>query len=219
MWAIVGMSVLLIALMLWFNPMSKRSPLPDSAGKIIVKHGGSVQHLADMDAEEQVRLRKMLKPAVPSSSDRFDRAVWTQDMKQVIGHWVPNEAEAASVARWVYVYSKRFRISPEVILAVIAVESHFNRFAVSNVGARGLMQVMPFWKSELGSGSDNLLDIETNVRYGCAILRTYLNRYGTLSRALAAYNGSLGGDGAYPARIFAQMKQFKASAQDIQSNG
>ena len=79
------------------------------------------------------------------------------------------------------------------MLAVIEVESRFDRFAISRAGAQGLMQVMPFWKEELGRRDDNLTDTTTNLRYGCRILEFYLQREnGALHRALAAYNGSSG---------------------------
>ena len=84
-------------------------------------------------------------------------------------------------------------LPPELVLALIEVESHFDRFAVSRVGAQGYMQVMPFWKDEIGRGDDNLTNTATNLRYGCHILRFYLDREDqNLDRALAAYNGSSG---------------------------
>lgn len=168
----------------------------------------------DMQLEEQTHLRQMLKPPRKDAASGFEQAVWLEDIQQVVKPWVRNPVEAKTLARWVYIYSQRFDLSPELILSVIAVESQFDHFAISNAGARGLMQVMPFWKKELGLKSDNLFEIETNIRYGCAILRVYKDRYGKLSRALAAYNGSLG-DTKYPARVYAQMKRFKASAADL----
>ena len=88
------------------------------------------------------------------------------------------------------------------MLALIHTESSFDRFAVSSAGAQGLMQVMPFWKSVIGRPDDNLTDIETNLRYGSAILSHYLKREsGNLTRALARYNGSLG-QTWYPDRVY-----------------
>jgi soluble lytic murein transglycosylase-like protein len=79
------------------------------------------------------------------------------------------------------------------VLAVIEVESHFDRFALSSAGAQGLMQVMPFWKHEIGRPDDNLMHNATNLDYGRRILQFYLQRAGgDLHRALAAYNGSSG---------------------------
>jgi len=165
----------------------------------------------DIKPEEKEELRQMLVPKVDTLQQRdFEETVWLQDIIQTIRPWVSDESEAEVIAHWVYVYSVRFDLSPELVLGVIAVESRFDHFAVSNVGAIGLMQVMPFWKKELGSADDNLLEIETNVRYGCAIIRHYIDRYKKLDRALAAYNGSLGRK-KYPNKVFAAMKRFKAT--------
>jgi len=165
----------------------------------------------DIKPEEKEGLRQMLAPKgdTPQQPD-FEETVWMQDIIQTIRPWVSDESEALVIAHWVYVYSVRFDLSPELVLGVIAVESQFDHFAVSNVGAIGLMQVMPFWKKELGSPDDNLLEIETNVRYGCAIIRHYIDRYKKMDRALAAYNGSLGRM-KYPNKVFAAMKRFKAT--------
>jgi len=170
--------------------------------------------ILDMQPNEQAQLRRMLKPSVEKEQTSFEQKVWLKDIQRVIKPWINDPTEAETLARWVYIYSQRFDLSPELILSVIAVESQFDHFAISNVGARGLMQVMPFWKEKLGSKDDNLFEIETNIRYGCAILSMYKKRYGKLSRALAAYNGSLG-DKKYPARVYARMKRFKASAADL----
>ncbi|MDB2410252.1 lytic transglycosylase domain-containing protein [Pseudomonadales bacterium] len=84
-------------------------------------------------------------------------------------------------------------LPPDIVLAVIAAESSFNRFAISSAGAQGLMQIMPFWKDEIGRSDDNLTDIATNIRYGCKILQFYLQKEnGDLALALARYNGSVG---------------------------
>ncbi len=156
----------------------------------------------------------MFQPETGAQKQNFDQIVWVQDIIQTIRPWVPDKTEASQIATWVYRYSQRFRHSPELILAMIAVESDFDHFAISNANARGLMQVMPFWKKEMGRAGDNLLEIKTNIRYGCAILRIYRNRYKKLDRALAAFNGSLGGR-KYPDKVFAMLKKIKASRLDI----
>jgi len=168
----------------------------------------------DLKPDEKASLKQMLKPDVETSETDYEQQVWVKDLSHTIRPWVSDDSEAAAIARWVYHYSKRFNLSPELILGVIAVESRFDHFAVSNVGAVGLMQVMPFWKEQLGSKDDNLLNVETNIRYGCAILRHYLDRYKSLDRALAAYNGSLGRK-KYPNKIRQAMKQFKAENATI----
>jgi len=175
--------------------------------KMVEKNVG----LLDLQQKEKAELRQMLA-VVPDTEERdFEEVVWVKDIIATIRPWVGDSHEAETIAHWVYVYGKKQNISPELILGIIAVESQFDHFAVSNVGAIGLMQVMPFWKKELGKPADNLLRIETNVRYGCAIIRHYLDRYKTLERALGAYNGSLGRM-KYPNKVFAKMKKFKATS-------
>ncbi|WP_232726512.1 lytic transglycosylase domain-containing protein [Mariprofundus ferrinatatus] len=198
----------LVSLPIWMasTPEDKQH-LSQSAVKKMVEQNVD---LLDFEPEEKEELRRMLQPGPVDDVPDFERDVWVKDIVQTISPWVPDEKEAETIARWVYVYSKHFDLSPELVLGVIAVESRFDHFAVSNVGAIGLMQVMPFWKNELGSPSDNLLEIETNLRYGCAILRHYIDRYNHLDRALAAYNGSLGKQ-KYPNKIYKSMKKFKAT--------
>jgi len=181
-----------------------------TAKAIVEKSTGSLD--LDMKPDEKQQLREMLKPA-KAPAKNFEHEIWVADIKQLIQKWVPDAAEAEAIARWVHLYSVRFELSPELVLGIIAVESRFDHFALSSVGARGLMQVMPFWKQELGSNRDNLFEIETNVRYGCAIIRHYINRYKSLDRALAAYNGSLGSH-KYPNKVFKQMRRFKATRED-----
>jgi len=200
----------LITLPFWIlsTPEEKQHLLESNTTKDIIEQ--STGSLSLIPQEEKEQIRGMLKKpeAEPLETD-FEQQVWEQDIQYVIQRWVPDGHEAKTIAKWVYFYSIRFNLSPELILGLIAVESRFDHFAVSNVGARGLMQVMPFWKKELGSTKDNLFEIETNIRYGSAILRHYLDRYKTLNRALGAYNGSLG-KAKYPNKVFAQMKKFKA---------
>ncbi|MDQ6973824.1 MAG: lytic transglycosylase domain-containing protein [Mariprofundaceae bacterium] len=183
---------------------------------LVEKSTGS---LSDLPKEDVIKLRADLQASkvTPHTPVNFEEQVWEQDIRQLIQRWVPNDEEAGSIARWVYIYSVRFNLSPELLLGLIAVESRFDHFAVSNVGARGLMQVMPFWKKELGQPSDNLFEIETNIRYGSAILHHYIKRYRTERRALAAYNGSLGKD-KYPNKVFSQMRKFKAIRKQITSS-
>ena len=200
----------LITLPFWIlsTPEEKQHMLESNATKDIIEQ--STGSLTSIPQAEKEQIRVMLrKPETASIETNFEQQVWEQDIQHVIQRWVPDEHEAKTIAKWVYFYSIRFNLSPELMLGLIAVESRFDHFAVSNVGARGLMQVMPFWKKELGSTKDNLFEIETNIRYGSAILRHYIDRYKTLNRALGAYNGSLG-KAKYPNKVFAQMKKFKA---------
>ncbi|MDB4631335.1 lytic transglycosylase domain-containing protein [Pseudomonadales bacterium] len=125
--------------------------------------------------------------------DKYDAEVWLESMLSRMQRYKIERDEALSILRAVYQEAKLSDIEPDLVLAVIAIESSFNRFAISPVGAQGLMQVMPFWKKEIGRNSDNLTDIAVNIRYGCKILQFYLQKSkGDLSEALARYNGSLG---------------------------
>lgn len=103
----------------------------------------------------------------------------------------------------IYYEAKRAGLEPDLVLSVIRVESHFRKYAVSSAGALGLMQVMPFWAKMVGETSSDLFNLRTNLRLGCAILRSYLDQEGgNVHKALARYNGSLGKND-YPNLIYA----------------
>jgi soluble lytic murein transglycosylase-like protein len=138
--------------------------------------------------------------------DRFDAEVWLVDManrlKKRLKSKGYSEEELLTMLQLVHLEARRARLSPELVLAVIQVESNFDRFAISRVGARGLMQVMPFWLKELGRPKDNLFELQTNLRFGCTILRYYMDlEKGNITRALARYNGSRGSF-KYPNKVF-----------------
>lgn len=160
--------------------------------------------LAAQSLETDPALRRALMQAVSSAESfphRFDAEVWLLDMSSRLQRWVPDDQQRLDLLRLVHAEASRARLSPELVLAVIEVESRFDRFAISSAGALGLMQVMPFWLKELGRPDDNLFDVQTNLRYGCTILRHYLDREkGSLIPALARYNGSYG-QTWYPARV------------------
>jgi soluble lytic murein transglycosylase-like protein len=133
--------------------------------------------------------------------DRFAAEVWLVDMQQRLAPLLPDPAERLNLLTEVHQQASRTQLAPELVLAVIEVESHFDRYALSTAGAQGLMQVMPFWKDEIGRHDDNLIQTSTNLRYGCHILRFYLDRENqNLTRALAAYNGSSGST-RYPDKV------------------
>ena len=128
-----------------------------------------------------------------SFDDRFHAEVWLKDMSTRLGSRVSHREERVQILKSVHREAARVELPAELVLAVIEVESNFDRFAISYAGARGLMQIMPFWLEEIGRPDDNLFDIETNLRMGCTILRYYYDmEKGNLQRALARYNGSLG---------------------------
>lgn len=123
---------------------------------------------------------------------------WLKAMSARLARFVADEAERRRLLVNIQYESTRAGLYTQVVLGLIEVESAFRQYAISNVGARGLMQVMPFWKRHIGQPSHNLFDIRTNLRYGCTILRHYNNiERGNLVRALARFNGSLGSN-KYP---------------------
>ena len=148
------------------------------------------------DEAERTELRQFLEQTIDgadSFEDRFDAEVWLVDMSARLSRFVADPEERLKLLRLIHASARRASLPPELVLSVIEVESHFNRFAISRVGAQGMMQVMPFWKDEIGRPDDNLTLNKTNLEYGCRILQFYLQREkGHLHRALAAYNGSSG---------------------------
>lgn len=149
-------------------------------------------------------LRTLLKDTInqaDSFEDRFDAEVWLVDMSGRLQRFIKDDKKRLELLRAVHREATRANLKPELVLSVIQIESYFDRYALSYVGARGLMQVMPFWKKEIGRPDDNLMDIDTNLRYGCTILSYYLKKEkGDMIRALARYNGSLGKT-KYPEKV------------------
>lgn len=156
-------------------------------------------------------LRQLLQHTVAqadSFDDRFDAEVWLLDMSTRMRRFIPDAQERLTFLRLLHREATHAGLRPDLVIALIHAESHFNRFAISSVGAQGMMQVMPFWKAELGRPQDNLTDNATNLRYGCTILSYYLRKEnGDLNRALARYNGSLGKH-AYPAKVVGFWHDF-----------
>ena len=148
------------------------------------------------DQEEREALRDFLDQTINSAEsfeDKYDAEVWLVDMSARLAIFVEDPGERLSLLKDIHAAAVRADLPPELVLSVIEVESHFDRFAVSRVGAQGMMQVMPFWKDEIGRPDDNLTMNKTNFAYGCRILQFYLQREnGDLHKGLARYNGSVG---------------------------
>ena len=169
----------------------------------------AAQDAPDPELREALRLAAS---EAPSFVDRFDAEVWLTDMSRRLQRQVRDPQERIELLTLVHMEASRVELPPELILAVIEVESNFDRYAVSVAGALGLMQIMPFWLDEIGRPDDNLLHTDTNLRYGCTILRFYLDKEkGDLRRALGRYNGSLG-KRKYPNKVIDKLsrKWFKA---------
>lgn len=119
--------------------------------------------------------------------------VWMSEMSQRLKKRLPDKTYREDFLRSVHYEATRAGLDPQMVLGLIQVESGFKKYAVSSVGARGYMQVMPFWVKSIGTPDQNLFNMRLNLRYGCTILRHYIDiEKGDLYRALGRYNGSLG---------------------------
>lgn len=118
---------------------------------------------------------------------------WLNTMSARLMKRIPDRAQRTDLLKTVHYEALRSRLDPQLVLGLMEVESGFRKYAVSSAGARGYMQVMPFWVRLIGKPDHNLFNLRTNLRYGCVILRHYLDiENGDYYRALGRYNGSLG---------------------------
>jgi soluble lytic murein transglycosylase-like protein len=139
-------------------------------------------------------------PHLAFASQQEARA-WLAAMSHRLARRMPNRREREAFLITVHYEAKRAGLDPQMVLGLIQVESAFRKYAVSTAGARGYMQVMPFWTKLIGRPGDNLFHLRTNLRYGCVILRHYLDvDGGDLFRTLGRYNGSLG-QSEYPSMV------------------
>ena len=176
------------------------------ASLILLALGGFSPAQGTSDPE----LRYLLKEAVEADlgfEDRFDAQVWLLDMSQRLEKFVEDPKTRIKMLQRIHYEARRVDIEPELVLALIEVESAFDEYAISVSGARGLMQVMPFWLDEIGISDQNLFKINTNLRMGCTILRYYIDMEPhDLGRALARYNGSLGKT-VYPDKVISALQR------------
>lgn len=151
---------------------------------------------ASQAAETDSALLHKLKLAtneVSGFDNQYDAQVWLVAKDRPLARIIKDPAQRLAMLKLIHSEARRADLQPEIVLALIEVESAFDSYAVSVAGAQGMMQVMPFWKKELGRPEDNLINPQTNLRYGCTILKHYLDReQGRLADALARYNGSYG---------------------------
>lgn len=155
-------------------------------------------------------LRALLKKTVEQSDsfvDQYDAEVWLMSKHEPLKRFIKDDQERMNLLRRIHYAATQAGLQPEIVLALIEVESAFNQYAVSSAGAQGMMQVMPFWKHEIGHSHDNLIDLDTNLKYGCTILKHYMKRAnGRLMDALARYNGSYG-QYWYPRRVMNALEK------------
>jgi soluble lytic murein transglycosylase-like protein len=162
------------------------APLPALAGAQVEEHlapsvaAGLQRAIADAPISTDYANREPLQP-------------WLNEMSRRLAPRIADERDRRELLATVHYEAQRAGLDPQLVLGVMHHESGFKKFAVSPVGARGYMQVMPFWLQQIGAPDQNLFNLRTNLRYGCVILRHYLDiENGDLYRALGRYNGSLG---------------------------
>ncbi|MDZ4255945.1 MAG: lytic transglycosylase domain-containing protein [Sulfuritalea sp.] len=129
----------------------------------------------------------------PQFSSIREKVDWLTEMSSRLARRMPDRRARLEFLKTVHYEAKRAGLDPQMVLGLIQVESGFKKYSVSSAGARGYMQVMPFWVRLIGNKDSNLFHLRTNLRFGCTILRHYLDiEKGDLYRALGRYNGSLG---------------------------
>lgn len=193
-----------------------------SALLVVAAMAVTVSHAADSGQTPDPELRAALVRSIettPGFKDRFEAEVWLVDMSTRLKPFFEDQEDRLKLLRIVHREATRTNLPPELVLAVMEVESRFDRFAISRSGARGLMQIMPFWLDEIGNLpvyqklvdegrlGRNLFQMETNIWFGCSILKHYFDiEKGNISRALARYNGSLG-KARYPRLVSAALRK------------
>jgi soluble lytic murein transglycosylase-like protein len=158
------------------------------------------------DQQRDPALKTLLQSIIAKTdcfADKYESVVWYKAMEPRLTRFVPTHEARVEILDHVYCEAKRdpsMQLPPDLVLALIEVESRFNSWAVSPAGAVGLMQVMPFWPRQLGV-QNQLVRVAPNIRMGCEILRYYLRvEHHDWTRALARYNGSVGRN-SYPALV------------------
>ncbi|MEK7435736.1 MAG: lytic transglycosylase domain-containing protein [Pseudomonadota bacterium] len=176
-------------------------------------HGAALagaQRYEPLAASVQAALSKAVSDRAPYTSafnSKLDEVNWLSAMSRRLEKRIRDHDSRIAFLKSVHYEASRAGLDPQLVLGLIQVESGFKKYAVSRSGARGYMQVMPFWTKLIGAKNDNLFDMRKNIRYGCTILRHYLDiERGDLYRALGRYNGSLG-QPQYPRAVEAAWKQ------------
>ena len=166
------------------------------------------------DQQRDPELKDLLQRIIGSSdcfTDKYESEVWHKSMEPRLAQFVPTHEARVEILDHVYCEAKRdpaLQIPPDLVLALMEVESRFDRWAVSSAGAVGLMQVMPFWPRQLGM-ENQLVKIAPNIRMGCEILRYYLRmEHHDWVLALARYNGSVGHN-KYPSLVMQRWRAWR----------
>ena len=191
------------------------SALPQAAGLLLhspTPLAGN-QLYEPLAADVRIALRSAIaerKPPRHAFDNPLQAADWLSAMSQRLERRLPDIATRLDFLRSLHYEASRAGLDPQLVLSLIEVESGFQRYAVSSAGARGLMQVMPFWADLIGDGNVRLLfDMRSNLRFGCVILRHYLDtENGDVFMALGRYNGSRG-QRAYPDGVLAARRAWE----------
>ncbi|HEY2340323.1 MAG TPA: lytic transglycosylase domain-containing protein [Steroidobacteraceae bacterium] len=172
---------------------------------------------AGADQQRDPELKEVVARAIAQAqcfTDHYDSAVWYTLMEPRLRPLVKEKNERIDILEQVYCETHRpgeSRLPPGLVMALISVESRFDRWAVSSAGAVGLMQVMPFWPEKLGMRRYELVHVAPNIRMGCAILRYYLSyEHNDVRKALARYNGSIGKRN-YPDLVITQWTHWRGA--------
>lgn len=175
-----------------------------------VSYAGNQQYEKLKDETRQMMSRMVADqpPKVSSFDSPLEEQQWVNSMSKHLNRFVKSKEESDMLLKAVHYEAVRAGLKPELILGLMQVESGFKKYAYSSVGARGYMQIMPFWTGLIGDETHDLFHLRTNLRYGCTILRHYLDlEHGNLFRALGRYNGSTG-QAQYPNAVTGAMNQF-----------
>lgn len=177
----------------------------------MITYAGNQQY-EELKSETQQLMSQMIAdtpPTISSFDNKNEEILWTTSMKKHLLHYSRNIDDADTLLKTVHYEATRAGLDPVLVLGLMQVESGFKKYALSSVGAKGYMQVMPFWVDLIGKKDHNLFHLRTSLRYGCTILRHYLDmEKGNMFRALGRYNGSLG-KSEYPNAVFAAESQFR----------
>lgn len=175
---------------------------------------------ADVQASLHSAIINPIQPhLVFSSKEKAD--AWLKDMSARLKKLSPKDPliqddfMRARLLTTIQYESIRAGLDPQLVLSLITVESRFNKYAISSAGARGIMQVMPFWLKQIGASGQDLLNVQTNIRFGCTILRHYLQiERGDMFMALGRYNGSRG-QATYPNLVFSAYNRYWQPAKVV----
>jgi soluble lytic murein transglycosylase-like protein len=151
-------------------------------------------------------------PVLPTSRDQEEFKAWLAIASHRLRQWMSHPDDRQEFLHTLWYEARRAGLSLSLVLGLIEVESAFRKYAISSAGARGFMQVMPFWTRSIGDGNEStLFHTQTQLRFGCVILRHMLAREnGNLFLALGRYNGSRG-QAAYPNAVLAAQKKWLQS--------